>query len=95
MRRGITRKQERERRDEKHTESVKDRQGQTAGPGLGRKKRHGEQYRFNLFVHLIFKDLVLFVTAFQLGSHFISLSLVFITWGPTKHWGILGRAKFW
>lgn len=31
------------------------------------------QYRFNLFVHLVFKDLVLFVTAFQLGSHLISL----------------------
>lgn len=35
--------------------------------------KEGEQYRFNLFVHLIFKDLVLFVAAFQLGSYLIGL----------------------
>lgn len=47
---------------------------QTVDTELGEEEsKEGEQYRFNLFVHLIFKDLVLFVAAFQLGSYLIGL----------------------
>ena len=75
------------------SESVKDRQeGQTgqARDWGGEEGEHREQYRFNLFVHLIFKDLVLFVTAFQLGSHFISLQSGLHHLGTNKALGHLG-----
>lgn len=55
----------------------------------------GEQYRFNLFVHLIFKHLVLFVTAFQLGSHFISLESGLHHLGTNTASGRLGQGRVW